>query len=165
VHTDFKKLEGTLPLRYISPGLPSRQIRHLMTGTQLVYIIMFWSGSAFLVVPLLTTASPVDQYLVYLDGEPFAPLLLASYWCLMLLLQLGSVAHSPLLVPPPGMDSPWKSASCLEITKVCFPCCLRLICIAVAGLGAPLSRFLEGVPYKFLNERMNKISSSIKPAF
>ena len=27
------------------------------------------------------------------------------YWCLVLKLQLGSVSHSPLLVPPPGMDS------------------------------------------------------------
>jgi len=36
-----------------------------------------------------------------------------------------------------------------------FAGCLRLICIAVAGLGAPLSRFLEGAPYKFLNELMN----------
>jgi len=36
--------------------------------------------------------------------------------------------------------------------KVCSTGCLRLICIAVAGLGAPLSRFLEGAPYKFLNE-------------
>src|SRR6218665_1513890 len=33
-----------------------------------------------------------------------------------------------------------------------FAGCLRLICIAVAGLGAPLSRFLEGAPYKFFNE-------------
>src|SRR6218665_1289212 len=36
--------------------------------------------------------------------------------------------------------------------SVRFAGCLRLICIAVAGLGAPLSRFLEGAPYKFLNE-------------
>ena len=36
--------------------------------------------------------------------------------------------------------------------KVRFAGCLRLICIAVAGLGAPLSRFLEEAPYKFLNE-------------
>src|SRR6218665_158804 len=42
--------------------------------------------------------------------------------------------------------------SCLKIMKVRFAGCLRLICIAVAGLGAPLSRFLEGTPYKFLNE-------------
>src|SRR6218665_233781 len=93
-------------------------------------------------------ASSVDRYLVYLNGEPFIPLLLASYWCLVLKLQLGSFAHSPLLVPPPGMDSPWKSVSCLKIMKVRFACCLRLICIAVIGLG----RFLEGSPYKFLNE-------------
>src|SRR6218665_1503765 len=90
-------------------------------------------------------------YLVYLDAEPFVPLLPASYWCLVLKLQL-SIAHSPLLAPPPGMDSPWKSVSCLRIMKLRFAGCLRLICIAVAGLGAPLSRFLEGAPYKFLNE-------------
>jgi len=33
--------------------------------------------------------------------------------------------------------------------KVRFEGCLTIICIAVAGL---LSRFLEGAPYKFLNE-------------
>ena len=49
-------------------------------------------------------------------------------------------------------DSPWKSVSCLKIMKVRFAGCLRLICITVVGLGAPLSRFLEGAPNKFLNE-------------
>src|SRR6218665_2302953 len=100
----------------------------------------------------VTFVSSVDWYLVYLDAEPFVPLLPTSYWCLVLKRQLGSVAHSPLLVPPPGMDSPWKSVSCLKIMKVRFAGCLRLICTAVAGLGVPLSRFLEGAPYKFLNE-------------
>src|SRR6218665_1166967 len=113
---------------------------------------LFWYGGAFLVEPLVTSVSSVDRYLEYLDGEPFVPLLLASYWCLVLKMQLGSVVHSPLLVPPPGMDSPWKSVSCLKIMKVCFAGCLRLICIAMVGLGAPLSRFLEGAPYKSLNE-------------
>ena len=115
--------------------------------------VLVWrcGSGAFLVVPLVTSASSIDRYLVYLDGEPFVPLLLASYWCLVLKLQLGSVAHSPLLVPPSGMDSPWKSVSCLKIMKVRFSGCLRLICIAVVGLGAPLSRFLEEAPYKFLN--------------
>src|SRR6218665_3023164 len=51
---------------------------------------VFWYGGAFLVVPLVTSASSVDWYLVYLDGEPFVPLLLASYWCLVLKLQLGA---------------------------------------------------------------------------
>ena len=27
--------------------------------------------------------------------------------------------------------------------------CLRLICIVVVGLGAPLNRFLDGAPYNF----------------
>ena len=35
-----------------------------------------------------------------------------------------------------AVDSPWKSISCLEIMKVRFAGCLRLICIAVVGLGA-----------------------------
>src|SRR6218665_3341133 len=81
----------------------------------------------------VTFVSSVDRYLVYLDAEPFVLLLPASYWCLMLKLQIGSVTHSPLLAPPPGMDSPWKSVSCLKIMKVHFTGCLRLICIAVAG--------------------------------
>src|SRR6218665_1043196 len=110
---------------------------------------LFWYGGAFLVVPPVTFVSSVDRYLVYLDAEPFVLLLPASYWCLVLKLQLGSVAHSPLLAPPPGMDSPWKSVSCLKIMKVRFAGCLRLICMA--GLGAPQSRFLEWAPYKFLN--------------
>ena len=105
----------------------------------------------------------MNEYPVRLSGLPgrraLLPLLLQSacYWCLVLKLQLGSVAHSPLLVPPPGVDSPWKSVSCLKIIKVRFAGCLRLICIAVVGLGAPLSRFLEGAPYKFLNEWLNII--------
>ena len=43
----------------------------------------------------------------------------------------------------------------LPKNKVRFAGCLKLICIAVIGLGAPLRRFLEGAPYKFLNEWMN----------
>src|SRR6218665_2500012 len=96
---------------------------------------LFLYGGTFLVVPLVTSASSVDRYLVYLDGELYDPLLLASYWYLVLKLQLGSVADSPLLVPPPGMNSPWKSVSCLKIMKVRFAGCLRLICIAMVGLG------------------------------
>src|SRR6218665_147430 len=109
-------------------------------------------GGAFLVVPLVTSESSVDRYLVYLDGEPFVPLLLASYWCLVLKLQLRSVTHSPLLALHLEWTLPWKSVSCLKLMKVRFAGCLRLICIAVVGLGAPLRRFLEGAPYKFLNE-------------
>ena len=103
-------------------------------------------GGAFLLVPLLTSASSVHRYLVYLDDGPFVPMLQASYWYLVLKLQLISVVHSTLLVPPLGMDSPWKSISCLQIMKVLFAGCLTLIGIVVAGLGAPLSRFLEGTP-------------------
>src|SRR6218665_2604656 len=99
-----------------------------------------------------TSATAVVRYLVYLADEPFVPLCLASSWCLMLLLQPGSAKHSPLLVPLHGMDSPWKFASCLRIMKVCSTGCLRLTCIAMAGLRAPLSRYLEVSLYKFLNE-------------
>src|SRR6218665_146948 len=70
----------------------------------------------------------------------------------------------PLLVPPPGMDSPRKTVSCLKIMKVRFAGCLRLICIAVVGLGASLSRFLEGAPYKFLNELNECFSELVLPS-
>src|SRR6218665_439997 len=63
-----------------------------------------------------------------------SPLFLCHYWCLVL--KLGSVVHSPLLVPPPGLDTPLKSVSCLKIMKVHFAGCLRLICTAVVGLRA-----------------------------
>ena len=109
---------------------------------------LLWSGGDFLVVPLLTSASSVHRYLVYLDGEPFGPLLLSSYWYRVLQLQLGSVVHSPLLVPPPGMDCLWKITSCLKIMKLRSAGCLRLICIVVAGLGVPLSSL------DFLKERL-----------
>jgi len=58
---------------------------------------------------------------------------------------IGSVAHFSLLAPPPGMGP-------LEVRLLPrnSESCLRLIYFDVAG--APLSRFLEGVPYKFLNE-------------
>src|SRR6218665_2281452 len=125
---------------------------------------VFWYGGAFLVVPLVTSASSVDRYLVYLDGEPFVPLLLASYWCLVLKLQLGSVTHSPLLALHLEWTFPWKSVSCLKLMKVHFAGCLRLICIAVVGLGAPLSRFLEGAPYKFLNELNECFSELVLPS-
>jgi len=39
--------------------------------------------------------------------------------------------------------------------KVRLAGCLKLICIAVVELWAPLSRFLEGAPYKLLNESIN----------
>ena len=42
--------------------------------------------------------------------------------------------------------------------KVRFAGCLKLICIVVVGLGAPLSRLLEAPPYIFLNELM-KVSN------
>ena len=98
----------------------------------------------------------------FIPGEPFVPLLLAtvaSYWNLVLLLQLGSVAHSPLLAPPPGMDSPWTYASCLKIMKVRFAGCLRLICKAVVGLGRLWVDFLKGrLINSWMNEWMNLIA-------
>src|SRR6218665_1690638 len=85
----------------------SAYMSDMLIGSQLLSASLigwlFWSGSAFLIVPLLTSASSVDRYLIYLDGEPFVPLLLASYWYLVLKLQLGSVVLSPLRVPPPGI--------------------------------------------------------------
>src|SRR6218665_3917224 len=114
------RLIGRIP-KYGSVSTYMRVTLHWLPIAQRIsYRIAYWYGSAFLVVLLGTSASSVDRYLVYLDGEPFVLLLLARYWCLVLKLQLGSVSYSPLLVPPPGMDSPSKSVSCLKIMKVLF---------------------------------------------
>ena len=93
-----------------------------------------------MVVIVIFPAQMSYRYLVYLTCELFVPLFLVSFWYLMLLLQLGSVVHTPLLVPPPGMH------------KVRSAGCLRLICITAASLGVSLSRFLESALYKCLNE-------------
>src|SRR6218665_3307086 len=119
------RLIGRIP-KYGSVSAYMRDTLHWLPFAQRIcYRIgyRFWYGGAFLVVPPVTFVSSVNRYLVYLDAKPFVPLLPASYWCLVLKLQLGSVAHSPLLAPPPGMDSPWKSVSCLKIMKVRFGGC------------------------------------------
>ena len=81
----------------------------------------------------------------------------ASYWCLVLKLKLDRVVHSPSLDHPPGMDSLWKSASCLKIVKVrSAGCSRRLICIVVAGLGLLWVDFLKGrLIDSWINEWMN----------
>ena len=48
-------------------------------SAHLLYDGCFWFGGSFLVVPPVTFVSSVDRYLVYLDAEPFVPLLPASY--------------------------------------------------------------------------------------
>ena len=88
---------------------------------------------------------------------------ITNSWYLVLLLQLGSVAYFPLLAPPPGMGFPWRSVSCLRIMKMHSASYLGLICFTMAGLEAPRSRFLEGVPYKFLNEWMNELETIKRP--
>ena len=77
----------------------------------------------------------------------------ANFWFLALLSQLGSVALSLLSAPQPGMAHVRDVPGTMQIH---FRSCLRLIVIAVTGLGAPLSRSLEGALYKFLNEWMNE---------
>ena len=79
----------------------------MSSGDRLTWVSVFAQRISYRIAILVwrcllgsASASSVDWYLVYLDGEPFVPLLLASYWCLVLKLQLASVAHSPLLVPP-----------------------------------------------------------------
>jgi len=43
-------------------------------------------------------------------AQPFDNLLLVNFWFLVLLPQLGSVTHSPLSGPPPGLDSRLSSS-------------------------------------------------------
>jgi len=63
-------------------------------------------------------------------GEPFVHRFLVNYWDLVLLLQLGSVAHSPLLVLHLELTSLLP-----KLMKVRSAGCLKLTCIAVDGLG------------------------------
>src|SRR6218665_2882196 len=93
------RLIGRIP-KYGSVSAYMRDTLHWLPIAQRISYRMavLVYGGAFLVVPPVTFVSSVDRYLVYLDAEPFVPLLLASYWCLALKLQLSSVAHSPLLV-------------------------------------------------------------------
>ena len=61
-----------------------------------------------------------------------------SYWCLVLLLKLDSVAHSPMLdfVGPSNWNGlPLEIDSCLKLMKVRFAGCLRLICRLSPWLG------------------------------
>ena len=72
-------------------------------------------------------------YLVCPAVESSVILSLANSCCLVLLLQLGRVAHFPLLAPKAGMGSPWRFTSCLRIMEMRSASDLRLICIAVAA--------------------------------
>ena len=91
-----------------------------------IAVLVWQSGGAFLVAPLQTLQSGVS-------GHRSSSL--AGSWYLVLLLQLDNVAYFPFLAPPPGMDTPWRSASCLGIVKTRSASYLRLIYSAVAGLG------------------------------
>ena len=88
--------------------------------------------------------SSVDRYLVYLDAEPFVPLLLASYWCLVLKLQLVSVAHSPLLVPPPrGVQYVhWVMHKCIMV-KVGGKRNTRKVCKKPVNLSKTGGKFIK----------------------
>ena len=73
-------------------------------------------------------------------------------WCLVLLLQSSQHRAFSIVGPSTCNGLPLEVGSRLRIMKVCSTDCLRLTCIAVAGLGASSSRFLEGALYRFLNE-------------
>ena len=59
---------------------------------------------------------------------------------------------SPIVGPSTWNGLPLEIHLLPKNNESAFAGCLRLICIAVVGLVAPLSRFLEGASYKFLNE-------------
>src|SRR6218665_1002892 len=64
-------------------------------------------------------------------------------------LRLKSVQLSLLLALPLGMNSPLHSACYLRTTCLLSASFLRHFSLTVAGLRAPLSRFLEGALYKY----------------
>jgi len=72
----------------------------------------------------------------------------------MLQLQLVSIVHSPLLVPE-SLHPKWTSFEIRLLPKNNESEFCRLLKTDLyrrGWAGAPLSRFLEGMPYKFLNE-------------
>src|SRR6218665_1912954 len=64
-------------------------------------------------------------------------------------LRLSSVELSLLLAPPLGMNSLLHSACYLRTICLLAASFLRNFSLAVAGLRAPLSRFLEEALYKY----------------
>src|SRR6218665_2359633 len=89
----------------------------LLVTLRISYRIDVLVCGAFLVAPLRTCCN-------FPAFEPFAFLLLASYWHFVLLLQLGSVTHSPLLAFSPIMESRYNSTSYSKIMKVRCAGCL-----------------------------------------
>ena len=75
--------------------------------------------------------------------------IMVSSWFLGPALRLNSVELSLLLAPPLGMNSLLHSACYLRTTCLLSASFLRHFSLTVAGLRAPLSRFLEGVLYKY----------------
>ena len=63
--------------------------------------------------------------------------------------RLSSVELSLLLAPPLGMNSLLDSACYLKTTCLPSASFLRHFSLTVAGLRAPLNRFLEGALYKY----------------
>src|SRR6218665_1027144 len=92
---------------------------------------------------------------MYLLAEPFVLQIVVSSWFLGPALHLSSVELSLLLAPPLGMNSLLHSACYLRTTRLLSASFLRHFSLTVAGLRAPLSRFLEGALYKY-PERMNE---------
>lgn len=86
--------------------------RSIHNGTQGV-----WMLDHILVLPWHTHMDSVVWYLIYPDIEPFVLLLLANFWFLVLLPQLGTIAHYPPSVPPPEMDSCWRCTCCPGIMQ------------------------------------------------
>src|SRR6218665_2400183 len=89
----------------------------LLVTLRISYRIDVLVCGAFLVDPLRTCCN-------FPAVEPFAFLLLARYWHFVLLLQLGSVTHSPLLAFSSIMDSRLNFASYSKIMTVRCAGCL-----------------------------------------
>src|SRR5688572_7326439 len=73
-----------------------------------------------------------------------------SYWFFGPAPRSNSVEPSRLLAPPLGMGSRLCCAYCPGIICLLSTNCESPFCLAVAGLGAPLSRLLEEELYKSL---------------
>src|SRR6218665_88434 len=80
---------------------------------------------------------------------PFVLRFVVSSWFIGPALSLSSIEPSLLLAPPLVMYSLLHSACYLRTTCLPSASFLRHFSLTVAGLRAPLSRFLEGPLYKY----------------
>src|SRR6218665_2938759 len=83
--------------------------------------------------------------------HPSSQLTRMIFWIFLLWIMTSGGAHRAFLLVAPSIWThfPYRLDCYQRVTHLCSTNCLKLIFLTVVGLGAPLSRFLDGVLYKF----------------